>query len=127
VEKTERNRHRPLSIILLKNMNKFLTFIKLSNRWFVDIPWDGMIEDLEMVSGSDLFLDCISNGKKIITLEVGTSEIYGSIKLTKTIEDEFGAFYKINTYEYKGEIWLCNVTKHLFEIFPDNFWFKIVR
>ena len=57
-------------------MNKKLTFIKLSNRWFVDIPWDGMIEDLEMVSGADLFLDAISNGKKIIILEVGTSEIY---------------------------------------------------
>ena len=49
-------------------MNKILTFIKLSNRWFIDIPWDGMIEDLEMVSGSDLFLDTISNGKKMITL-----------------------------------------------------------
>ena len=107
-------------------MNKNLTFIKLSNRWFVDIPWDGMIEDLEMVSGSDLFLDTISNGKKIITLDISTSEVSDSIKLTKVREDEIGAFYKINTYEYKGEIWLCNVTKHLFDVFPDNFWFKLV-
>ena len=108
-------------------MNKILTFIKLSNRWFIDIPWDGMIEDLEMVSGSDLFLDTISNGKKMITLEVGTSQIYEGTKLSKVREDEYGAFYKVYTYEFKGEIWLCNVTKYLFDIFPDEFWFKIVK
>ena len=107
-------------------MNKNLTFIKLSNRWFVDIPWDGMIEDLEMVSGSDLFLDVISKGNNIITLDISTSEVSDSIKLTKVREDEIGAFYKIYTYEFKGEIWLCNVTKHLFDVFPDNFWFKVV-
>lgn len=109
------------------NMNKVLTFIKLSNRWFIDIPWDGMIEDLEMVSGADLFLDSISNGKKIVTLEVGVSEIYGATKISKVREDEYGAFYKVYTYEFKGEIWLCNVTKHLFEVFPDNFWFKVIK
>lgn len=105
-------------------MKMTLSFTKLSNRWFVDIPWDGMIEDLEMVNGSNLFLDSISNGKKIITIEVCTEEMYDSIKLSKVNEDEFGAFYKINTFEYKGEIWLCNVTKHLFTGFPENFWIK---
>lgn len=108
-------------------MNKKLTFIKLSNRWFVDIPWDGMIEELEMVGGSDLFLDSISNGKKIITLDVCTSEMYNSTRINKVREDEYGAFYNINTYEFKGDIWLCNVTKILFGDFPNEFWFKIVK
>jgi hypothetical protein len=109
------------------NTNKILTFIKLSNRWFIDIPWDGMIEDLEMVSGADIFLDVLSNGKKIITLEVGTSEIYGAEKMTMVHDDDYGAFYKIYTYDFKGEIWLCNVTKHIFGEFPNEFWFKIVK
>ena len=26
-------------------------FVKLSGKWFVDIPWDGDIIDLQMVSG----------------------------------------------------------------------------
>lgn len=108
-------------------MNKILTFVKLSNRWFIDIPWDGDINDLEMVSGADLFLDSISNGKRTITLEVGVSEIYNSIKLTKIHEDEIGATYKVFMYDFKGDIWLCNVTKYLFDEFPDNFWFKIVK
>ena len=90
-------------------MNKNLTFIKLSNRWFIDIPWDGMIEDLEMVSGADLFLDVLSNGKKIITLEVGTSEIYGAEKMTMISYDDYGAFYKVYTYDFKGEIWLQGI------------------
>jgi hypothetical protein len=105
-------------------MKKTLTFVKLSNRWFIDIPWDGMIEDLEMVSGSDLFLDTISNGKKVVNIEVCTEEMYKSIKLPKVNEDELGAFYKVNTFDYKGDIWLCNVTKHLFDEFPENFWIK---
>ena len=47
-------------------MNKNLTFIKLSNRWFVDIPWYGMLEDLEMVNGADIFLEAISFDNKIV-------------------------------------------------------------
>ncbi len=102
-----------------------LRFVKLSNRWFVDVPLVGMIEDLEMVGGSDLFLDYISNNKKDMSIEIDTEEMPDSVKLSKVREDEFGAFYKIYTYEYKGELWLCNVTKYLFNEFPDNFWINI--
>lgn len=102
-----------------------LRFVKLSNRWFVDIPWDGMIEDLEMVGGSDLFLDSISGYMGAVTIGISTEEMPDSVKISKVREDEFGAFYKIYTYEYKGELWLCNVTKYLFNEFPDNFWINI--
>ena len=106
-----------------------LTFVKLSERWFVDIPWDGAIEDLEMISGSDIFLETLAKGKKFVTLEVTEydekpccSDDY--VVLTKVNEDEVGAYYKIYTYDYKGEIWLCNVTKSLFVDFPNYFVFK---
>ena len=34
-----------------------LTFKKLAQRWFVDIPWAGSIDDLQMVNGADDFLE----------------------------------------------------------------------
>jgi hypothetical protein len=105
-------------------MNKKLTFIKLSNRWFVDIPWDGMLEDLEMVNGADIFLEAISFDNKIVNIDIYTTPMDNYVQINKVQEDEFGAYYKINTFEYKGEIWLCNVTKHLFNEFPQSFWIK---
>lgn len=114
-------------------MKKNLLFVKLSNRWFVDIPWDGSVDDLEMVSGADVFLDFLSNGNKTVSIDVsdniedfnGECIEDGYITLTKFHEDEIGAYYKIYTYDYKGEIWLCNVTKTLFDKFPDKFYFKV--
>ena len=40
-------------------MKTTLRFIKLSNKWFVDIHWDGDIYDLQMVDGADLMLDAL--------------------------------------------------------------------
>lgn len=34
-----------------------LTFKKLAQRWFVDIPWIGSIDDLQMVNGADDFIE----------------------------------------------------------------------
>lgn len=102
-----------------------LRFIKLSNKWFVDIPWDGDVNDLQMISGSDLFLDCLSMGNFYIELEVSTNILDNSYVLTKKQEDEFGAYYSTYNYIYKGDIWLCNVTKHIFETFPEKIYIKI--
>lgn len=102
-----------------------LRFIKLSGKWFVDIPWDGSVEDLQMVSGCDVLLDILSNGLFYVDIQVSTSELDGEyIKLTKKEEDEFGCYYSCSTYNFKGDIWLCNVTKHLFNVFPKEFYFK---
>lgn len=109
-------------------MRKLLRFIRLSERWFVDIPWSGSVDDLQMVSGADLFLDSICNGDDIVSVIVNTEdEEPNSVKLTKVNEDEFGAFYKVNTYEYKGEIWLCTVTVHIFGEFPEHFYFNVLK
>lgn len=39
-----------------------LTFKKLAQRWFVDIPWIGSIDDLQMVNGADDFLEWYAAG-----------------------------------------------------------------
>ena len=104
-------------------MNKKLKFVKLSNRWFVDIPWNGDIEDLEMVCGADLLLESICDNNFYVTIELSTVEQENKdIILSKIKEDEFynGCYYKVSSFEFKGEIWLCNVTKHVLNEFPDK-------
>lgn len=104
-----------------------LKFIKLSNKWYVDIPWDGDVNDLQMVSGSDLLLDILSKGDSQVTLDISVENLDGSFVLNKKNDDEFGCFYSCYTYEFKGDIWLCNVTKHLFNEFPQKFYVKKIN
>ena len=104
-----------------------LRFIKLSNKWFIDIPWDGDVNDLQMVCGADVLLDTLSNGNFFVILNVSTEELNESFVLNKKCDDEFGCFYSCYTYEFKGEIWLCNVTKHLFHEFPIKFYVKKIN
>ena len=49
-------------------MKKILSFVKLSERWFVDIPWEGDVSDLQMVAGADLLLDSLCNGNTRISI-----------------------------------------------------------
>lgn len=53
-----------------------LTFKKLAQRWFVDIPWAGSIDDLQMVNGADDFLEWYiteyPDNKEVVTLKIDT-------------------------------------------------------
>ena len=91
-------------------MKKILSFVKLSERWFVDIPWEGDVSDLQMVAGADLLLDSLYNRNTRISIEVSTDPIKDYIHLNRVSEDEFGATYGVNTPNFSGEIWLCPVT-----------------
>ena len=41
---------------------KHFNFVKISGRWFVDVPYNGSVSDLEMVDGADTFLEAYSEG-----------------------------------------------------------------
>lgn len=95
-----------------------LTFKKLAQRWFVDIPWIGSIDDLQMVNGVDDFLEWYAAGLESVTLRFDTEPDpeRGDIHFHKIQQDEFGATYEwISLYEDVPvpTIWLCNVTKHV--------------
>lgn len=49
-----------------------LTFKKLAQRWFVDIPWIGSIDDLQMVNGADDFIEWYAAGLESVTLRFDT-------------------------------------------------------
>lgn len=105
-----------------------LTFKKLANRWFYDIPYDGDINDLEMVLGADKLIESIPSlvfkGIKIIEIVPNKTDC----ELRKLEEDEFetGCTYYADTPFFKGEIWLCAVTKTVLGKYPDVINFIIV-
>ena len=102
-------------------------FVKLSGKWFVDIPWDGDINDLQMVSGADTLLDCHNaDGSGIVTcklLEADDKPRNGwCITYFKKIsETEYGATYSVEDEYYRSEVWLCPVLKHVLGEYPDSF------
>jgi hypothetical protein len=99
---------------------KELEFINLSNRWFINIPYEGDINDLQMVDGADELLDEIAEGRRIIRIVVTTSDSISKPDyiLEKIKEDNMGGTYTI-IGDVK-QLWLCNVTKLIFENFPNK-------
>lgn len=107
-------------------MKKILSFVKLSERWFVDIPWEGDVSDLQMVAGADLLLDSLCNGSSRVSIEVSTNSINDYIHLNRVIEDDLGATYGVNTSNFSGEIWLCPVTLSVFPNYPKDLYIKVL-
>jgi len=108
-----------------------LTFNKISNRWYVDLPtWEGNFDDLEMVGGADALLEILANklNKESITFDIWTSNPgipCGKMnKIDQTLE---GATYQVsNCLYYDSTAWLCNVTKHVFGGFhPGTIYFRV--
>lgn len=107
-------------------MKKILSFVKLSERWFVDIPWDGDVSDLQMVAGADLLLDSLCDSNTRVSIEVSTDLVKDYIHLNRVSEDELGATYVVNAPNFSGEIWLCPVTLAVFPNYPKDLYIKVL-
>jgi hypothetical protein len=109
-----------------------LKFVKLSNRWFVDIPYIGSIEDLEMVEGSDKFLNslCLRVKSNVTALELDISITENTryyFKFVINDIDSNGATYKCNFPKNIDSIRLCNVTKLIFSDFPRTIYITSIK
>lgn len=103
-----------------------LKFIKLSERWFIDIPYSGDVGDLEMVEGAATMLNCYDKGDGIVRITVlksGEEPIEGReiASFRMSYYDDNGAVYVVNSNHYRDTIWLCNVTKLVLGDFPRYF------
>ena len=71
-------------------------------------------EDNEMVFGSDIFLEKISNGKPQVIVEFSDSDEDNAIYAFRmTDHDEDGASY-CDVHNKEETIWLCNVAHEVF-------------
>lgn len=97
-----------------------LEFMRLSNRWFINIPYNGDVNDLQMVDGADELLDEIAEGRRIVRIIATISDNISKPDyiLEKIKEDNMGGTYTI-TGSVK-QLWLCNVTKLIFNNFPNQ-------
>ena len=103
---------------------KYFKFVKLSGRWFVDIPWDGDISDLEMVAGANTLLECYQKDDVvkcgILDDNYAIDDVKQVAHLTQISCDDNGSFYKVDSELYRGDIWLCTVLKHVFGEYPKH-------
>ena len=119
-------------------MNKNLRFVKLASRWLIDIPYNGNINDLEMVLGADEMLQHISdntNGDDTVYIEVSDflrAQSGHDAMITKTKGEDMGEGqwydfaenYALYSNAKTQKIWLCDVTKLVFGGFPETLYIK---
>ena len=110
-----------------------LTFFKLNNNWYIDVP-NHTLEENQMVMGCDILLEFISKGKSQIIIEIELEQPQQYIlHLHRNRIDYDGAYYTLvgslyneflNAYISESnpihEIWICNVTLDVFGYFPEN-------
>ncbi len=110
---------------------QILEFKKVCNKWYVVLDnWKGSFEDLEMVNGADTFLEVLANKTKKdrVVMKVWTQkpdEPCGKLRMIHSDND--GATYQVeNCLFYTSTIWLCNVTKFVFDgSHPGTIFFKL--
>lgn len=102
------------------------------DKWYADLPrWieeGGSVEELEMVSGADVWLDVISCMKKEITLQIDTQRFKNftdKLLYIGDCPDHVEGTYI--TYPEHFDMWLCGVTKWLFGNYPQAIYYKIVK
>lgn len=111
-------------------MKRRLKFIKETDGWFVDLPeWKGSREDLQMVCGSDTFLEilCEGNWDVWISLDTTKTEEWDCLEMIEVEDFGSGQWYNLKSYrgiEFDLDMWLCDVTKFIFGKFPEKIYFS---
>lgn len=102
-------------------MNNYTFFKDEESRWYIDLPeWDGPMEDLEMVMGADTMLDIISQGEDEIRVSISETYIPHKMWLTFIREESDGGMYQLSSTQHSFEVWLCHVTKFVFNKLPEK-------
>lgn len=108
-----------------------LTFVKLAGNWFVHIPdFPDEVAELAMVDNAHTFLEYLDSftNTGIVTVGVSTTPNIYFCRLSLIESDDLGATYEIISKFDKipvNTIWLCNVTKYIFDEFPKELWVTI--
>lgn len=119
----------------LNVMEKRIKFFKQDNKWYADVP-NHTLEENEMVMGSDMALDYLSNGKNEVFITVTDTDPGWNAPLIfhRKEHDDDGAYYTMSGILFmdfldnfaqeligtRPEIWICNVTHDVFGEHPEH-------
>lgn len=98
-------------------MRRFRFYKDYIGRWFVDLPeWEGEKDELEMVMGADTMLDIIAQGQDQVFVTFSTEPFEG-YDYTLILKEEIwdGGTYQLDGRYVDFEVWLCQVTKFVFD------------
>lgn len=112
-----------------------IEFEKIENSWYAILPdYKGDFEDCQMVSGADTWLEMLSEGCPKVQLEISDEPIENSELIVRVHhipkQPERGATYV--AFSFRGqplvhEMWLCQVTLHVFKTYPEKIYYKLIK
>lgn len=96
------------------------------NKWYVVLPeWTGVKEELEMVSGADIFCDILAQGNTTIYVTISVEPFEGyDYKLDFVNHAGGGGDYHLTSEFYDFPVWLCHVIKFVFGYLPKTIYVK---
>ena len=122
-------------------MQKTVRFFKISagpqKGWYADVP-NHTLEENEMVSGSDTFLEevnALKGGRDEVFITVSDDNTAGSFiaKLIMKAHNQWGATYILTgpmaqQYDAVGfELWICNVTHDVLGEHPRSIYIHEIK
>lgn len=117
-------------------MIKIFRFYKdTNNEWYIDIPeWSGSKAELEMVQGADTMLDIVSDHSNECYLKLSDQPFNGAevleLEQARIQNHGGGGDYILKKYQSEAinhKVWLCEVTRHVFNGLPAIIYFIKVR
>lgn len=107
-------------------MIKELRFIKLANKWYIQLPdFPGETENLEMVFGADELCELLDENKDgIVDIIIWIDEEPDALNymtLSFIYSENEGAWYSCPLLG--KEVWFCEVLKHVCGKFPVTIYF----
>lgn len=114
---------------------QFKFYKNTSDEWYLDLPeWKGDPTALQMVEGADSWLDLLSKGARSIQLHLSDSKFEQAEILTlmhvRAENLGGGGFYYLEKYEQEHislKLWLCEVTRFVFNKIPQRIYFKAIE
>lgn len=112
-----------------KKKEYILTFSKKPNNlWYINMPWSGDQDNLQMVGGSNKLLEFLNPSKVTLScIPLGKDiQINGYFKLRRINWGwTKGAFYQVEGLpEFSREIWICPVTLCVLGYYPKFIYIK---
>ncbi len=106
----------------------------LQDRWYIDIKdYKGPKEDLELVLGADTMLNIMAGNNDNIWIFMSEEFFEKSSQLIfKGMNDDIGSgadyiFQSFQGIELNYKVWLCDVTKFIFDKFPKTIYISLIE